>query len=192
MDREGENRQRMRKSWEWISLSISSFSLHFLFISSFSLHFLFISSFSLDFLAARLQGCNDSCSPAMIYVNLYLQFQSLVSIFLFLFNFNFNTLIQLLPSLLPSKCQNLQLHVSTGFFRRPANSPEVSLYFTIFLFLCFYVSILKIFKLPPRSVWAFPTCQPTPPKVNFESVGTKSCLLQYEITYFQTIRRLSV
>ena len=45
------------------SLSISSFSLHFLFISSFSLHFLFISSFSLHFLAARLQGCNDSCSP---------------------------------------------------------------------------------------------------------------------------------
>ena len=45
-------------------LSISSFSLHFLFISSFSLHFLFISSFSLHFLAARLQGCNDFCSPA--------------------------------------------------------------------------------------------------------------------------------
>ena len=64
--------------------------------------------------------------------------------------------------------------------------------FFVFMFLCFYVSILKIFKLPPRSVWAFPTCQPTPPKVNFESVGTKSCLLQYEITYFQTIRRLSV
>ena len=47
------------------SLSISSFSLHFLSISSFSLHFLFISSFSLHFLAARLQGCNDSCSPAI-------------------------------------------------------------------------------------------------------------------------------
>ena len=63
MDREGGNRQRMRKSWEWISLSISSFSLHFLFISSFSLHFLFISSFSLHFLAARLQGCHNLCKP---------------------------------------------------------------------------------------------------------------------------------
>ena len=52
MDREGGNRQRMRKSWEWISLSISSFSLHFLFISSFSLHFL----------AARLQGCHNLCN----------------------------------------------------------------------------------------------------------------------------------
>ena len=52
MDREGGNRQRMRKSWEWISLSISSFSLHFLFISSCSLHFL----------AARLQGCNNLCN----------------------------------------------------------------------------------------------------------------------------------
>ena len=44
-------------------LSISSFSLHFLIFSPFSLHFLFISSFSFHFLAARLQGCNDSCSP---------------------------------------------------------------------------------------------------------------------------------
>ena len=48
------------------SLSISSFSLHFLSISSFSLHFLFISSFSLHFLAARLQGCNNLCSPALV------------------------------------------------------------------------------------------------------------------------------
>ena len=46
MDREGGKRQRMRKSWEWISLTISSFSLHFLFISSFSNRFLFILSFS--------------------------------------------------------------------------------------------------------------------------------------------------
>jgi hypothetical protein len=38
-------------------------SLHFLIFSSFPLRFLFISSFSLHFLAARLQGCNDSCSP---------------------------------------------------------------------------------------------------------------------------------
>ena len=58
-----------------------------------------------------------------------------------------NTLIHLLPSLLPSKCQNLQLHVFTGFFRRPANSPEVSLYFTIFfLFLCFYVFMFLFSK----------------------------------------------
>ena len=48
-------------------LSISSFSLHFLSISSFSLHFPFISSFSLHFLAARLQGCNNSCSPGFLH-----------------------------------------------------------------------------------------------------------------------------
>ena len=45
------------------SVSISILSLHFLSISSFSLHFVFISSFSLHFLAARLQGCNNFCSP---------------------------------------------------------------------------------------------------------------------------------
>ena len=51
MDREGGNKEKMRKCREWISLpfphslSISSSSLHFLSISSFSLHFLFISSF---------------------------------------------------------------------------------------------------------------------------------------------------
>ena len=38
MDREGGNRQRMRKSWEWISL-------HFLSLSPFSLHFLILSLF---------------------------------------------------------------------------------------------------------------------------------------------------
>ena len=56
MDREGGKKERMRKCRELISP-------HFLSISSFSLHFLFISSFSRHFLAARLQGCNDSCSP---------------------------------------------------------------------------------------------------------------------------------
>ena len=50
----------MRKCREWIFL-------HFLSISSFSLHFLFISSFSRHFLAARLQGCNNSCSPDRHY-----------------------------------------------------------------------------------------------------------------------------
>ena len=49
-------------------LSIFSFSILLPFsltlsISSFSLHFLFIFSFSLHFLAARLQGCNNFCSP---------------------------------------------------------------------------------------------------------------------------------
>ena len=45
------------------SLSISSFSLHFISISSFSLNFLFIFSFTLHFLAARLQGCNKLWNP---------------------------------------------------------------------------------------------------------------------------------
>ena len=70
MEKEGGNREKMRKCRESISLhflifspfphvlSISSFSFHFLFISSFSLNFLFISSFSLHFLAARLQCSN--------------------------------------------------------------------------------------------------------------------------------------
>ena len=54
MDREGGYKEIMRK-----------FSLHFLILSPFPLRFLFISSFSLHFLAARLQGCNDSCSPGV-------------------------------------------------------------------------------------------------------------------------------
>ena len=36
-------------------------------ISSFSLHFLFISSFSLHFLAARLPGCHNLCNPVKNY-----------------------------------------------------------------------------------------------------------------------------
>ena len=56
MEKEGGNRERMRKCRE-------SISLHFLILSPFPLRFLFISSFSLHFLAAWLQGCNDSCSP---------------------------------------------------------------------------------------------------------------------------------
>ena len=67
MEREGGNGERIRK-WrkreeierEWGNVESQSLS-----ISSFSLHFLLISSFSLHFLAARLQGCNDSCSPAI-------------------------------------------------------------------------------------------------------------------------------
>ena len=54
--RKWRKREEIEREWgnvESQSLSISSFSLHFLLISSFSLHFL----------AARLQGCNDSCSP---------------------------------------------------------------------------------------------------------------------------------
>ena len=47
------------------SLSISSFSLHFLFISLFSLHFLLIFSSSLHFLAARLPGCHNLCNPIL-------------------------------------------------------------------------------------------------------------------------------
>ena len=56
MDREGGYKEIIRK-----------FSLHFLILSPFPLRFLFISSFSLHFLAARLQGCNDSCSPGVLY-----------------------------------------------------------------------------------------------------------------------------
>ena len=56
MEKEGGNGERIGECRE-------SISRHFLLISSFSLHFLFISSFSLHFLAARPQGCNDSCSP---------------------------------------------------------------------------------------------------------------------------------
>ena len=67
MEREGGNGERMRKCRESISLHFLIFSPippHFLILSPFPLRFLFISSFSLHFLAARLQGCNDSCSPA--------------------------------------------------------------------------------------------------------------------------------
>ena len=55
MEREGGNRERMRKCRE-----------------SISLHFLLISSFSLHFLAARLQGCNDLCNPAVYIFFCYL------------------------------------------------------------------------------------------------------------------------
>ena len=57
--RKWRKREEIEREWgnvESQSLSISSFSLHFLLISSFSLHFL----------AARLQGCNDLCSPASV------------------------------------------------------------------------------------------------------------------------------
>ena len=56
------------------SLSISSFSVHFLILCPFPYslsissqfpHFLSISSFSFHFLAARLQGCNNFCSPVV-------------------------------------------------------------------------------------------------------------------------------
>ena len=70
MEKEGGNRERMRKCRESISLHFlifSPFPPHFLILSPFPLRFLFISSFSLHFLAARLQGCNDSCSPASRY-----------------------------------------------------------------------------------------------------------------------------
>ena len=40
-------------------------------LSPFPLRFLFISSFSLHFLAARLQGCNDSCSPGPTYIRIW-------------------------------------------------------------------------------------------------------------------------
>ena len=56
MDREGGNKEKIRKCREWIFL-------HFLSISSFSLHFLFIFSFSLHFLTARLAGWQNLCSP---------------------------------------------------------------------------------------------------------------------------------
>ena len=66
MEREWGNEEEMEREWgneeeierEWGNVESQSLS-----ISSFSLHFLLISSFSLHFLAARLQGCNDSCSP---------------------------------------------------------------------------------------------------------------------------------
>ena len=81
MDREGGNRQRMRKSWEWISLSISSLSLHFLSISSFSLHFLFIFSFSLHFLATRLPGCHNLCNPVHTQDDKFVIYCTILEIF---------------------------------------------------------------------------------------------------------------
>ena len=67
MEKEGGNRERMRKCRESISLHFlifSPFPPHFLILSPFPLRFLFISSFSLHFLAARLQGCNRLRNPA--------------------------------------------------------------------------------------------------------------------------------
>ena len=55
MERKKENRKWGNVESE--SLSISSFSLHFLFIFSFSLHFL----------AARLPACNKLCNPDSSY-----------------------------------------------------------------------------------------------------------------------------
>ena len=59
-------RDKIKRKWENVeseSLSISSYSLHFISISSFSLHFLFIFSFSLHFLAACHKLCNPACIP---------------------------------------------------------------------------------------------------------------------------------
>ena len=85
MDREGGNRQRMRKSWEWISLSISSFSLHFLIlspfphslsISSFPLHFFFIFSFSLQFLFSQPgYMAAASCATLKLFGNYFWTYQ---------------------------------------------------------------------------------------------------------------------
>ena len=61
-----------------------------------------------------------------------------------------NTLIHLLPSLLPSKCQNLQLHVSTGFFAGQQTPPKfhyISLYFFCFYVLMFLFSKFLNFHL---------------------------------------------
>ena len=88
MEREGGNGERIRKwrkgeemerEWGHIesrSLSISSFSLHFLLISSFSLHFLFISSIFLHLLAARLQGWSGLCNPAQTHKKTPTQIQT--------------------------------------------------------------------------------------------------------------------
>ena len=107
-------------------------------------------------------------------------------LFFFLFNFTFQYINSFVATSFALKISKLEIpkfhRLTKGFFF----AGQHYLHY-IFSNFCFYVFILKIFKLPPRSVWAFPTCQPTPPKVNFESVGTKSCLLQYEITYFQQL-----
>ena len=68
MDREGENKEKMRKCREWI-LILSPYP-HYLSISSLSLHFLFIFSFSLHFLTARLPNCHKLCSPGWLSVTL--------------------------------------------------------------------------------------------------------------------------
>ena len=62
MEKEDGNRER-----EWGNVMSQNLS-----ISSLFLHFLLISSFSLHFLAARLQGCNDSCSPGRLQVQILL------------------------------------------------------------------------------------------------------------------------
>ena len=131
------------------------------------------------------------------YVSTYTcNFSHLCLFFWFLFNITFQYINSFVAISFALKMSKLTITCLNRFFSPASKIPRsftiFHYIFFVFMLLCFYVSILKIFKLPPRSVWAFPTCQPTPPKVNFESVGTKSCLLQYEITYFQTIRRLSV
>ena len=54
---------------EWGNLESESLSPfpHSLSISSFSLHFLFIFTFSLDFLAARMPGCQDPTICATLW-----------------------------------------------------------------------------------------------------------------------------
>ena len=58
MDREGGNKEKMRKSKEWVSL-------HFFILPPFP-HSLFIFSFSFHFLTARLPGCRKFCNPGTI------------------------------------------------------------------------------------------------------------------------------
>ena len=62
MDREGGNKEKMRRCREWISLHFLILS-KFPLISSFSFHFLFIFSFSVHLLPARLPGCHNLCNP---------------------------------------------------------------------------------------------------------------------------------
>ena len=58
MKREGGNKEKMRKSKEWVSL-------HFFILPPFP-HSLFIFSFSFHFLTARLPGCRKFCNPGTI------------------------------------------------------------------------------------------------------------------------------
>ena len=54
------------KKWgnvESESLSIYSFSLHFLILSPFPLHFLIL----FHFLASRMQGCSKLCNPDILF-----------------------------------------------------------------------------------------------------------------------------